>query len=242
MSLGNLHSIETFGAVDGPGIRFVIFLKGCNLRCKYCHNPDTWCFNKNNFVSAEDLINKAYRYHSYWKNNGGITVSGGEPLLQIDFLIELFKLAKDKNINTCIDTSLEPFKNEPDFLKKFDELLKYTDLFLVDIKHIDNKKHIELTSKPNVNILEGIKYLDVHNKKMWIRHVLVPKVTDDYDNLNGIYTFINKLHNVDKVEILPYHTFGVYKYKELNLPYRLLGINEPTEEEILRAKKILHLI
>lgn len=241
MSLGNIHSIETFGAVDGPGIRFVIFLKGCNLRCKYCHNPDTWCYNQANLISSDELLKKALRYKSYWKNVGGITVSGGEPLLQIDFLIDLFKKAKEFNINTCIDTSLEPFSADSNFLNKFNDLLNYTDLFLVDIKHIDPIEHIKLTTKTNTNILEGIKYLDSHNKRMWIRHVLVPTLTDSYLNLNGIYEFIKPLKNVEKVEILPYHTFGVYKYKELNLVYQLEKIKEPTEEDIFKAKKLLHI-
>lgn len=241
MSLGNIHSIETFGAVDGPGIRFVIFLKGCNLRCKYCHNPDTWCYNQANLISSDELLKKALRYKSYWKNVGGITVSGGEPLLQIDFLIDLFKKAKEFNINTCIDTSLEPFSADSNFLNKFNDLLNYTDLFLVDIKHIDPIEHIKLTTKTNTNILEGIKYLDSHNKRMWIRHVLVPTLTDSYLNLNGIYEFIKPLKNVEKVEILPYHTFGVYKYKELNLVYRLEKIKEPTKEDIFKAKKLLHI-
>lgn len=241
MILGKVHSIETFGAVDGPGIRFVIFLKGCAMRCKYCHNPDTWCNQIGETYSSEQLINKALKYKTYWKKDGGITVSGGDPLLQIDFLIELFTLAKKHNINTCIDTSGQPFQNNKEYLDKLDRLLEVTDLFLLDIKEMNNEKHKWLTSKSNENILEFAKYLDSHNKKMWIRHVLVPTITDDEKDLIALKEFVQSLKNVDKFEILPYHSFGVFKYKELNLPYELLDIKEPTDEEIKRAKTILEI-
>ncbi len=239
MTLGRVHSFETFGAVDGPGIRFVIFLKGCNMRCKYCHNPDTWygsCFESK---TPEEVINKALRYKSYRKQDGGITVSGGDPLIQIDFLIELFTLAKKHGINTCIDTSGEPFKEDTKYLEKLDALLELTDLVILDIKEMNNEKHKWLTSKSNDNILKFAAYLSNKNKKMWIRHVLVPTITDDEKDLINLKNFVSALNNVEKFEILPYHSFGVYKYKELNLPYQLLDIKEPTEEEINRAKQIL---
>lgn len=241
MILGKVHSIETFGAVDGPGIRFVIFLKGCAMRCKYCHNPDTWCNQVGETMSSEELISKALKYKTYWKKDGGITVSGGDPLLQIDFLIELFTLAKKHNINTCIDTSGQPFINNKEYLAKLDKLLEVTDLFLLDIKEMNNVKHKWLTSKSNENILEFAKYLSDHNKKMRIRHVLVPTITDDEKDLIALKDFVHSLKNVEKFEILPYHSFGVYKYKELNLPYELLDIKEPTDEEIKRAKRILEI-
>ena len=241
MILGKVHSIETFGAVDGPGIRFVIFLKGCNMRCKYCHNPDTWFGSACETKTAEELISKALKYKTYWKKEGGITVSGGDPLVQIDFLIELFTLAKKHGINTCIDTSGEPFKEDSDYLGKTDKLLELTDLVILDLKEMNNQKHKWLTSRSNENILKFARYLSDKNKKMWIRHVLVPTITDDETDLVELENFVHTLNNVEKFEILPYHSFGTFKYKELNLPYQLLDIKEPTEEEIKRAKRILEI-
>ena len=241
MILGKVHSIETFGAVDGPGIRFVIFLKGCNMRCKYCHNPDTWFGSACETKTAEELISKALKYKTYRKKEGGITVSGGDPLVQIDFLIELFTLAKKHGINTCIDTSGEPFKEDSDYLGKTDKLLELTDLVILDLKEMNNQKHKWLTSRSNENILKFARYLSDKNKKMWIRHVLVPTITDDETDLVELKNFVHTLNNVEKFEILPYHSFGTFKYKELNLPYQLLDIKEPTEEEIKRAKRILEI-
>ena len=166
MILGKVHSIETFGAVDGPGIRFVIFLKGCNMRCKYCHNPDTWFGSACETKTAEELISKALKYKTYWKKEGGITVSGGDPLVQIDFLIELFTLAKKHGINTCIDTSGEPFKEDSDYLDKTDKLLELTDLVILDLKEMNNQKHKWLTSRSNENILKFARYLSDKNKKI----------------------------------------------------------------------------
>ena len=239
MNIGKIQTIETFGAVDGPGVRFVIFLHGCSMRCRYCHNPETWCKNDFTPMSSEELIKKALRYKPYWKDDVGITVSGGEPLLQIDFLIELFTLAKQNNINTCIDTCGEPFRNEPSFLGKFNILMNLTDLFILDLKEINDEKHQWLTTKSNRSILSFAKYLDNNNKKMWIRHVLVPSITDDKNDLLEMKKFVNSLHNVTKFEILPYHTLGIIKYKELGVPYTLENIKEPTEDEVLKAKKIL---
>ena len=241
MILGKVHSIETFGAVDGPGIRFVIFLKGCNMKCKYCHNPDTWFGSACETKTAEELISKALKYKTYRKKEGGITVSGGDPLVQIDFLIELFTLAKKHGINTCIDTSGEPFKEDSDYLDKTDKLLELTDLVILDLKEMNNQKHKWLTSRSNENILKFARYLSDKNKKMWIRHVLVPTITDDETDLVELKNFVHTLNNVEKFEILPYHSFGTFKYKELNLPYQLLDIKEPTEEEIKRAKRILEI-
>lgn len=241
MILGKVHSIETFGAVDGPGIRFVIFLKGCNMRCKYCHNPDTWFGSACETKTAEELVSKALKYKTYWKKEGGITVSGGDPLVQIDFLIELFTLAKKHGINTCIDTSGEPFKEDSNYLNKMDKLLELTDLVILDLKEMNNQKHKWLTSRSNENILKFARYLSDKNKKMWIRHVLVPTITDDETDLVELKNFVHTLNNVEKFEILPYHLFGTFKYKELNLPYQLLDIKEPTEEEIKRAKRILEI-
>lgn len=238
--LGRVHSIESFGSVDGPGVRFIVFLQGCKMRCAYCHNPDTWKIDDGEFISADDLLKKAMRYKSYWKNNGGITVSGGEPLLQIDFLLEFFKKAKENGINTCIDTSGNAFSKEEPFFSKFEELMKYTDLLLLDIKHINSEKHKQITAQPNENILDMAKYLSDINKPVWIRHVLVPTLTDDENDLEELNDFISGLSNVEKVEILPYHTLGKFKWDNLKIPYRLDGIKPPSEDLVKKANEILH--
>lgn len=241
---GKIHSIETFGLVDGPGVRYVLFLQGCNMRCKYCHNPETWSFDDAKFtVSAKDAFNKAYKYKNYWKKNGkpngGITVSGGEPLLQIDFVTEFFKFAKEKGVHTTLDSSGSAFTREEPFFSKFNELLKYTDLVMLDIKHIDDEEHKKLTGHTNKNILDCARYLSEQGIPMWIRHVLVPGITDNDEYLKKTREFIDTLDTVMKVEVLPYHTLGEYKWKELGIPYKLEGVEPPTEERIQNAKKIL---
>ena len=241
---GKIHSIETFGLVDGPGVRYVLFLQGCNMRCKYCHNPETWSFDDAKFtVSAKDAFNKAYKYKNYWKKNGkpngGITVSGGEPLLQIDFVTEFFKYAKEKGVHTTLDSSGSAFTREEPFFSKFNELIKYTDLVMLDIKHIDDEEHKKLTGHTNKNILDCARYLSEQGIPMWIRHVLVPGITDKDEYLKKTREFIDTLDTVKKVEVLPYHTLGAYKWKELGIPYKLEGVDPPTEDRIANAKKIL---
>ena len=272
--LGYVHSTESFGAVDGPGIRFVVFLQGCKMRCKYCHNPETWNLvtdysrlysddvsdeekaelskkieentkllkDKGVKVEArtpEDLLKQALRYKPYWKNGGGITVSGGEALLQMDFLIEFFKLAKAQGIHTTIDTAGNPCTREEPFFSKFNELMALTDLFLLDIKQINDDKHRELTGFSNSNILDLAKYLSDNGKHMWIRHVLVPTVTTDEDDLKKTKEFIDTLKTVDKVEVLPYHKLGITEWERLGIPYKLEGIDPPTDEQQKLAKSIL---
>ena len=237
--LGRIHSVESFGSADGPGIRYIVFLQGCNMRCKYCHNPDTWKFEGGQLLPAQEVLQKAIRYKAYWKNNGGITVSGGEALLQIDFVLELFKLAKEKGISTCLDTSGSAFTRQGSFYAKFEELMKITDVFLLDIKHIDDEKHRNLTGRTNANILDMAKCLSEHGKKIWIRHVLVPQITDDDEYLKQLRAFIDTLKTVERVEVLPYHTLGVFKWENLNIPYELKDIEPPTTERIENAKKIL---
>lgn len=238
--LGKVHSFESMGAVDGPGLRFVIFLQGCIMRCAYCHNPDSWDFGGGKEYSVEECVKEVLKYKSYYGNTGGVTVSGGEPLCQIDFVIELFFKLKELNINTCLDTSGIAYNpNNASLQAKFEHLINATDLFLLDIKHIDDQKHIWLTTQSNKNILEFAKFLDKHNKKMWIRYVLVPDVNNDIDTLTKTRKFIDSLHNVEKVEILPYHTYGTYKYEQLNINYRLKDIHEPTKQDIELATKIL---
>ena len=237
---GYINSTETFGSVDGPGIRFVIFLSGCPLRCKYCHNPDTWA-KKGEEKSPSEIFNQALRYRPYWKEEGGITVSGGEPLGQIDFLLDLFKLAKQNNVSTVIDTSGSPFTMEGEWFDKFNQLLELTDLFIVDIKHIDENEHIELTGKTGKNIRQMLEYLSEKNKPVWIRHVLVPGITDNDEYLIKTRDYIRTLKNVQRVEVLPYHSFGIYKWKELNLEYKLDDVEQPTKERVQNAQAILEI-
>lgn len=236
---GYIHSTESFGSVDGPGVRFVIFVSGCPMRCQFCHNPDTWDMQAGEKKSADELLRQALRYRSYWKDGGGITVSGGEPLLQIDFLTDLFRKAKEQGIHTTIDTSGAPFTREEPFFGKFNELMKYTDLLLVDIKHIDEEQHQILTGRTNKNILDMAEYLSEIGKPVWIRHVLVPERSDYDEYLEGLDRFIKTLNNVEKVEILPYHTLGEYKWKELGYDYPLAGIEPPTKARVENANRIL---
>lgn len=238
--VGIVHSTESFGASDGPGIRFIIFLKGCKMRCKYCHNPDTWGKKGGTEMTADELLQKAEKYRSYWKSDGGITVSGGEPLLQIDFLLELFKKAKARGINTCIDTAGQPFTTEKEWLDKFDELMKYTDLVMLDIKQMNNARHKEITSFSNENILQMARYLDEKGKKMWIRHVLVPTLSNFDEDLKALREFTDSLKNVERVDLLPYHTMGKFKWENLGLKYPLENVPTPTPEQILNAKRILN--
>lgn len=237
---GYVHSLESFGSVDGPGVRYVIFLAGCAMRCQFCHNADTWNLKTGTLYTTDELLKTAMRYRTYWGEKGGITVSGGEPLLQIDFLTELFRKAKEAGIHTTLDTSGNPFTREEPFFGKMQELMKYTDLVMLDIKHIDDEQHKILTGCTNENILDFAKYLDEIKKPVWIRHVLVPQRSDDDGALEKLHEFIEGLGNVEKVEVLPYHTLGAYKWKELGYEYPLEGIDPPTKERIENANRILH--
>jgi pyruvate formate lyase activating enzyme len=239
MITGAIHSTESFGAVDGPGIRFVIFFKGCRMRCRYCHNADTWDPHSDDMRTAGELLDQAEKYRSYWGKDGGITVSGGEPLLQIDFLLDLFIKAKARGISTVIDTAGQPFTKEEPFFSKFRELMKYTDLLLLDIKHIDPEQHLRLTGQPNGNIIEMFRYLSDTEKPVWIRQVLVPGITDDDGYLQRTRDFITTLGNVRKIEVLPYHALGSYKWKELGIPYPLEGVKTPDAERVKNAERIL---
>lgn len=240
MGKGYIHSLESFGSVDGPGVRYLIFFSGCAMRCQFCHNADTWDIKTGTLYTADELLEKAERFRSYWGEEGGITVSGGEPLLQIDFLTELFKKAKAKGIHTTLDTSGQPFSTDSAFLEKFEELMKYTDLVMLDIKHIDDEQHKILTGHTNKNILELAQYLSDIEKPMWIRHVLVPERSDDDEYLKKLDAFIRTLKTVEKVEVLPYHTLGAYKWKDLGYEYPLEGIEAPSAERIRNANELLH--
>ena len=239
---GLVHSTESFGSVDGPGVRFLIFLQGCSMRCRFCHNPDTWSQNpcgSASFRTADELLQMALRYRPYWKNSGGITVSGGEPLLQIDFLLDLFKKAKAAGIHTTLDTSGQPFTMEEPVFSKFQELMEVTDLVLLDIKHIDADRHRQLTGQDNQNILQFARWLSDIKKPVWIRHVLVPEWTDDDDALKKLNAFLSSLENIERIDVLPYHTLGTFKWKELGISYPLEGINPPAADRIENAKKLL---
>ncbi len=236
---GAIHSLESFGSVDGPGVRYVIFLQGCAMRCRYCHNADTWDPSTELWMEADELLDKAERYRSYWREDGGITVSGGEALLQIDFMIELFIKAKQRGIDTVLDTSAQPFSRREPFFTKFKELMKHTDLVLLDLKHIDDEQHQLLTGHSNKNILDCAEYLSEIGKPVWIRHVLVPGITDDDRYLHRTAQFIGTLKNVQKIEVLPYHSLGAYKWKELGMEYSLEGAESPTPEQVKNAQDIL---
>lgn len=239
---GIIHSTESFGSVDGPGVRFIVFMQGCQMRCQFCHNPDTWNLSSNTSyeVTPEEMLAQAMRYRNYWKNGGGITVSGGEPLLQIDFLTEFFRLAKENGIHTTLDTSGNPFTREQPFFDKFEKLMEYTDLILLDIKHIDALEHQKLTGCDNKNILDLACYLSDIGKPIWIRHVLVPERNDKDEYLIKLDEFLKTLTNIKRLEILPYHTFGVPKWELLGIPYPLDGINPPSKELVTHANEILH--
>lgn len=238
--IGHIHSTESFGAADGPGVRFIVFMQGCHMRCRYCHNPDTWKMDGGDEVTADEILKRALRFKPYWGKDGGITISGGEPLLQIDFVIELFKKAKELGINTCIDTAGNPFTKEEPFFSKFEELMKYTDLLLLDLKEINPTRHKDLTGFDNSNIIEMAKYLSEINKPVWIRHVLVPEHSDFDEDLDALGDFIDTLSNVDRVEILPYHTLGKFKWENLSIPYTLENISPPSAERIENAKNRIH--
>jgi len=229
-----VHSIETFGTVDGPGIRFVLFLQGCHLQCKYCHNRDTWDLNGGSYKSLDEIYKQILRYKAYFKSSkGGVTVTGGEPLLQVKFLIELFKKLKKEKIHTCIDTSgmvnlTEDVKN----------VIKLTDLVLLDIKHIDSEKCKELTGHSNEKELAFARYLSDNKISMWIRQVIVPGVTDNEEDIIKLRNFVKELKSVEKIEFLPYHTAGKYKWMKLGKNYELENIREATKEDIDRVRKI----
>ncbi|SEK38395.1 pyruvate formate lyase activating enzyme [Carnobacterium iners] len=239
-AIGYVHSTESFGSVDGPGIRFIAFMQGCRMRCEFCHNPDTWNMGGGTPYTSDELLEEALAYREYWGEEGGITVSGGEPLLHIDFLIELFKKAKAEGVHTTVDTCGQPFTYDEPFFSRFEELMSYTDLLLFDVKHIDDEKHKKLTMMSNKNILDMARYLSDIGKPVWIRHVLVPERSDFDEDLIRLNKFIESLNNVVKVEILPYHKLGVYKYEALKIPYKLEGIETPTTERVENAKRLLN--
>ena len=236
-TMARIHSFETFGTVDGPGIRFVVFMQGCHLRCKYCHNRDTWDINTGEIVNIKELVDKIEKYSTYFKaSNGGVTISGGEPLLQADFLITLFKELKKLGIHTAIDTS-----GMVDITDKIKELISLTDLFLLDIKHINSEKCKELVGFSNEKELEFARYLNSINKPMWIRQVLIPGITDEKEDLLKLKKFIKSLSNIEKVEILKYHDMGKFKWEQMGYKYDLEDITNATDEDVSMVKEILEI-
>lgn len=236
---GYIHAIETMGCLDGPGIRFILFMQGCNLRCAYCHNVDSQAKNCGRKMNTNEVAKEVLKYKEFFiSSNGGITVSGGEPLLQIHFLIELFKILKKENIHTAVDTSGD-FKLNEKTRPIFDELLAFTDLILLDIKLIDEERHIKLTGFTNKHILELGKYISEKGIPIWIRHVLVPNITNKKGDLQKLKNYIDELKTVTKIEVLPYHNMGKSKWEELGLDFPLKGVKAPTEEEVKEARDVL---
>ncbi len=236
---GYIHSIETFGTVDGPGIRYVVFVQGCPMRCRYCHNPDTWEPNIGDKKSTDEILADYEKYRSFLRE-GGLTVTGGEPLLQIDFVTELFKKAKQLKIHTCIDTSGITFNREnKEHFEKIKELLKYTDLVMLDIKHIDDTEHKKLTNHSNKNILDFARFLSEIDFPVWIRHVTVPGITFIKEYLEQLGEFLAELKNVKALDVLPYHTMGVSKYESLGIDYTLQGIESLTKEDATNARNLI---
>ena len=231
---GRIHSFESLGAVDGPGVRFVVFMQGCSLKCKYCQNRDTWNLKGGTTYSSDEIVEKILRYKNYIMPNGGVTISGGEPLLQTKFLIELFTKLKQYNIHTCIDTS-----GSVALTAEIKELIDLTDLFLLDIKCINDEKAINLTGVSNKKELEFARYLSNINKPMWIRQVLVPGYTDDEQDLIKLREFISTLKSVEKVEVLPYHDLGKFKWEQLGEVYPLENVRTANNDDVKRAKEIL---
>lgn len=236
---GYIHSTESFGTVDGPGIRFVIFMQGCPMRCKYCHNPDTWEIGRGERRTAESLLEEYESYKEFMKN-GGITCTGGEPLLQLDFVTELFEKAKLRGIHTCLDTSGITFMPENEqVVEKFRRLMKATDLVMLDIKHIDNEEHKKLTGHGNKNILAFAEFLCSEGIELWVRHVVVPGITDNEKYLHQLGWFLGGLKNLKALDVLPYHTMGKAKYEQLGLEYPL-GDTPPADKALaLKAKNII---
>lgn len=229
--IGNIHSIETCGTVDGPGVRFVVFMQGCPMRCLYCHNPDSWTTEYNKRISVNEILTQYESVKEFCKS--GITVTGGEPMMQLDFVTELFKEAKIKEIHTALDTSGVLFSENKI------EFLKYTNLVLLDIKHIDETEHKKLTGHSNKNILDFARYLSKINKPMWVRHVVVPGLNDKQEYLKKLGEFIGTLNNVKALDVLPYHDMAIPKYKNLKIEYPLEGVPPLSKEDAIKARDII---
>ncbi len=237
--MGRVHSVETFGTVDGPGVRYVVFLQGCPLRCLYCHNPDTWDVNGGTTMSVGALLEDYERYAPYLRN-GGLTITGGEPLLQMDFVTAAFRKAKSRGIHTCLDTSgMVGGMEDEEKWGGIRGLLPYTDLVMLDVKHIDEERHRKLTGRSNREVLSFARQLDEWGASMWIRHVVVPGITDYEEYLEALGEFVGSLKGVKALDVLPYHSMGRKKYKALGLSYALQGVPELTREEAVKARQTM---
>ncbi|MGI6501848.1 MAG: pyruvate formate-lyase-activating protein [Anaerostipes sp.] len=231
MSIGYIHSMESMGLVDGPGIRTVVFFQGCALRCQFCHNPDTWEFKTGDNVTPEELVSKIRRFKPYFKDTGGVTFSGGDPLMQPEFLIEVLKLCKEEGIHTCIDTA-------GCGVGHYDEILKYTDLVLFDIKGITPEDFQIMTTQPMTETLKFMEAMKKHKTKIWIRHVVIPNLTDSSAHMEALKNYISTIPNVEKVELLPYHLLGVNKYQVMNIPYPLDGTTAMDKETVDKMQRL----
>ncbi len=237
--IGHIHSLESFGTVDGPGVRFVVFFQGCPMRCKYCHNPDTWPLSGGKEMEVSEILDAFERNRGFYRD-GGITATGGEPMMQLDFLIELFEEAHKRDINTCLDTSGIAYNgNNPEHISKVDRLLAVTDLVMLDIKHIDPEKHMELTSQKNDQILAFAEHLSEKDVPIWIRHVVVPGITDDDKYLFKLGYFIGGLKTLKALDVLPYHTMGEVKYQNLGMEYVLKGVPAMDKDKVIEKKQVI---
>lgn len=232
MIVGRIHSFESMGLVDGPGIRSIVFLQGCALRCAYCHNPDTWAFSGGKEMTPEEVVKKVSRFKPYFKDNGGVTFSGGDPLMQPEFLIETLKLCKEAGIHTTIDTSGYGSG-------KYEEILKYTDLVLLDIKHVDDEGYRSLVGAPKKGFDQFLEAVQKADTKIWIRHVVVPGITDSEEHIKKLAQIIKEIKNVEKIELLPYHTLGSQKYEKMELDYKLEGVESMDKEDLAKLEKVL---
>lgn len=239
-TLGYIHSVETFGLVDGPGVRYIIFMQGCAMRCQYCHNPETWAFTQDTAKTPQEAFSAAYRYRNYWRNNGGITISGGEPLRQLDFVSEVFRLAHAKKVQTALDTSAQPFApDDAEWMARFDKLLANTDLVILDLKEIDDEKHKKLTGHTNKNILAMAQYVASKGVDLWIRHVLVPGLTLEREQLHRLGRLLKPYRCIERVELLPFHKLGEYKWESLQLGYTLGDTQPPEPDQVEEARFLL---
>jgi len=238
-SSGFIHSIESFGTVDGPGIRFVVFFQGCPMRCLYCHNPDTWHLTDGQQMTVEEILAQ-FRKNKAFYTKGGITATGGEPLMQLDFLTALFEAAKAEGVHTCLDTSGITFRPEEEQLtERFDRLMDATDLIMLDLKQVIPERHRTLTGQSNENILAFARYASEKGKRLWIRHVVVPGWTDDEESLTALGRFMAELKSVKALDVLPYHTLGVHKYQQMGVPYPLEGVEPLEQKDAERARSVI---
>lgn len=236
VTTGRIHSYETFAAADGPGVRFLVFMSGCPFRCRYCHNPDTWARPPAFEATADEVLSRALRYRAYWGNDGGITASGGEPMSQAEFVAELFEKAKTAGVNTCLDTAAACYRDGDAAIER---LLALSDTVLLDLKAMDDGLHRDLTGSSNAPVLACARRLAEIGAHVWVRRVLVPGLTDGEDDLRTLGEFVRSLGNVERVDVLPYHSLGADKWRKLGIPYTLEGARAPTEEEIARARAII---